>query len=82
MLRPGWRRARDPHWFALRRAVKRAAVVVPTNFAIGAEVVGNAQVATFAAFGSFALLLFANFTGGLATRAGAYLEPRGRRRRR
>jgi uncharacterized membrane protein YccC len=66
-----WLAARDPHWYALRRAA-RAAVIVPVNFAIGAEVIGNAQVATFAAFGSFALLLFANFAGGLAARAGAY----------
>jgi uncharacterized membrane protein YccC len=68
----GWLRAHDPNWFGVRRAV-RAAVVVPVNFAIGSEVIGNAQVATFAAFGSFALLLFVNFTGGLGTRAGAYL---------
>lgn len=67
-----WLRAHDPNWFGLRRAV-RAAVVVPVNFAIGSQVIGNAQVATFAAFGSFALLLFVNFTGALATRAGAYL---------
>ncbi len=67
-----WLAARDPRWFALRRAVK-AAVVVPANFAIGAEAIGNPQVATFAAFGSFALLLFTNFTGSLATRAAAYL---------
>jgi uncharacterized membrane protein YccC len=67
-----WLRSHDPGWFGLRRAV-RAAVVVPVNFAIGSEVIGNAQVATFAAFGSFALLLFVNFTGGLAARAGAYL---------
>jgi uncharacterized membrane protein YccC len=65
-------RVRDPHGVALRRAV-RAAVVVPIDFALGAEVIGNAQVATFAAFGSFALLLFAAFSGPLALRAGAYL---------
>ena len=69
----GWGalRARDPHGVALRRAV-RAAVVVPVNFAVGAEVIGNAQVATFAAFGSFALLLFTNFSGPLGLRAGSY----------
>jgi uncharacterized membrane protein YccC len=64
--------ARDPHGYALRRAV-RAAVAVPAIFAIGSEVIGNPQVATFAAFGSFALLLFVNFTGPLPTRALAYL---------
>ncbi len=67
-----WLRARDPTFAALRSAV-RAAVVVPVNFAIGSQLIGNAQVATFAAFGSFALLLFANFPGGRATRASAYL---------
>ena len=67
-----WLNAHDPGWFGVRRAV-RAAVVVPVVFAIGSEVIGNAQLATFAAFGSFAMLLFVNLTGGLLTRAGAYL---------
>ncbi|MDT4936434.1 MAG: hypothetical protein QOG80_105, partial [Pseudonocardiales bacterium] len=69
-----WRllRTRDPQWYAVRRAV-RAAVVVPTNFAIGFEVIRNAQVATFAAFGSFALLLFVNFPGSWIQRLGEYL---------
>ena len=67
----GWLRARDPHWNAVRRAA-RAAVVVPINFAIGSQVIGNAQVATFAAFGSFALLLFISFPGGRSARLGAY----------
>lgn len=70
MLR--WLRTRDPNWYALRRAL-RAAVVVPINFAIGSQLVGNAQVATFAAFGSFALLIFASFPGGRAARVGSYL---------
>ncbi|HVU90928.1 MAG TPA: hypothetical protein VHC23_01770, partial [Jatrophihabitans sp.] len=65
-------RARDPHGVALRRAV-RAAVIVPANFALGSEVIKDAQVATFAAFGSFALLLFAAFAGPLAVRFGAYV---------
>ena len=46
---------------------------MPAAFAIGSQAIGNAQVATFAAFGSFAMLLFANFTGDLASRAGGYL---------
>ena len=66
-----WWRARDPGGYALRRAI-RAAVVVPLNFAIGSQLIGQAPVATFAAFGSFALLLFANFPGGRATLAGSY----------
>ncbi len=69
MLR--WWQARDAGGYALRRAV-RAAVVVPLNFAIGSQLIGQAPVATFAAFGSFALLLFANFPGGRATLVGSY----------
>ncbi len=74
MLGRLWRRLRDkdPNWSAVGTA-GRAAVVVPINFAIGSQLVGNAQVATFAAFGSFALLLFANFPGTRAARSGAYL---------
>ncbi len=67
-----WLRARDPDWYTVKRAA-RGAVVVPVNFAIGSQVIGDAQVATFAAFGSFALLLFVNFRGGLAARAAEYL---------
>jgi uncharacterized membrane protein YccC len=62
---------RDPHLSTLKRAV-RVAVVMPLNFAIGWEVVGNAQVATLAAFGSFALLLFVEFPGNRTSRAAAY----------
>jgi uncharacterized membrane protein YccC len=67
-----WLRARDPGWTVLRRAA-RAAVVVPVNFAIGSQLIGSAPVATFAAFGSFALLLFAIFPGSLSTRIDSYL---------
>jgi len=63
--------ARDPSFYALRRAA-RAAVVVPITFAIGSQVVGNAQSATFAAFGAFALLLFVDFPGNRASRLAAY----------
>jgi uncharacterized membrane protein YccC len=68
-----WRllRTRDPNWFAVQRAV-RGAVVVPANFAISFEVIKSPQMATFAAFGSFALLLFVNFPGGRLQRAGEY----------
>ena len=71
----GWLKSRveahDPNWVTSKRAL-RAAVIVPINFAIGSQVIGNAQVATFAAFGSFALLIFASFPGGRASRFGAY----------
>ncbi|HEY8301091.1 MAG TPA: FUSC family protein [Jatrophihabitans sp.] len=63
--------AHDPKLSATKRAL-RATLVVPINFAIGSQLIGNAQVATFAAFGSFALLLFASFPGTRATRFGAY----------
>ncbi len=66
-----WFAAKDPRRTALKRAV-RAAVVIPINFAIGSELVGNPQVATLAAFGSFALLLFVEFPGNRASRAAAY----------
>jgi uncharacterized membrane protein YccC len=46
---------------------------VPAAFAIGSQVISDAQVATFAAFGAFAMLLFVGFSGDLAGRAGGYL---------
>ncbi len=52
---------------ALRRG-GRAAIVMPAMFALGTEVIGNAQVATFAAFGSFAMLLLVGFTGPMRER--------------
>ncbi|MFI5100545.1 MAG: FUSC family protein, partial [Actinomycetes bacterium] len=62
-----WLRSHDPGLAALRRA-GRTAVVMPALFALGDKVVGNAAVATFAAFGSFALLLFVDFTGPMRDR--------------
>jgi hypothetical protein len=47
---------------AALRAV-RATLVVSALFAFTSQVVGNVQMATFAAFGSFATLLFASFGG-------------------
>ncbi|HEY7049217.1 MAG TPA: FUSC family protein [Jatrophihabitantaceae bacterium] len=47
---------------AFLRAV-RATIVVPGLFAIAYEVVGNLQMATFAAFGGFATLVLASFGG-------------------
>ncbi len=60
MLR--WLRERDTDLRALRRAA-RTAIVMPAMFAIGDKVIGNPAVATFAAFGSFAMLLLVDFTG-------------------
>ncbi len=62
-----WLRAHDPGLAALRRAL-RAAVVMPAMFALGQQVIGNPTVATFAAFGSFAMLLLVDFSGPMADR--------------
>ncbi|HEY3753598.1 MAG TPA: FUSC family protein [Pseudonocardiaceae bacterium] len=58
--RPAW----FPVWSkaAAMRAV-RATVVIPLMFALAYEVIGDLQVATFAAFGSFATLVLAAFGG-------------------
>lgn len=63
----GWYAARDRGLLALRRA-GRCALVMPAMFAFGSKVVGNAQFATYAAFGSFALLLLVDFGGPLRAR--------------
>ncbi|MDQ1749950.1 MAG: hypothetical protein QOE71_1006 [Pseudonocardiales bacterium] len=62
-----WLRERDRGWGALRRA-GRTAVVMPATFALGEKVIGNATIATFAAFGSFALLLLVDFSGPMRDR--------------
>jgi uncharacterized membrane protein YccC len=67
-----WLHARDPDLAALRRA-GRAAIVMPTMFAIGSEVLDNADLATFAAFGSFAMLLLVDFGGPIIDRVLSYV---------
>jgi uncharacterized membrane protein YccC len=62
-----WLARRDRGFGALRRAA-RTAIVTPALFAIGMEWIGNADVATFAAFGSFAMLLLVDFSGPLRER--------------
>lgn len=42
--------------------------MLPALFALGDKVMGNPQLATFAAFGSFALLLLVDFTGPMRER--------------
>lgn len=66
----GWLRARDAGLSALRRAA-RTAIVMPALFAFGAQVVGDPTLATFAAFGSFAMLLLADFGGSMRDRLAA-----------
>lgn len=65
-------RARDPDLYALHRAV-RVAVVMPSAFAFSFEVIGNPTLATFAAFGCFAMLLFVDFPGNWSGRLTGYL---------
>jgi len=62
-----WLGQRDRGFAALRRAT-RAAIIMPAMFAVGDKVIGNPQVATFAAFGSFAMLLLVDFGGSMAER--------------
>ena len=62
-----WLRAHDRDFAALRRAA-RTAIVMPALFALGVEVIANPIVATFAAFGSFAMLLLVDFRGALRDR--------------
>jgi uncharacterized membrane protein YccC len=62
----------DPRLVALHRAV-RAAIVNPAIFAVTLLVIRDLQVATFAVFGCFALLVMADFGGHRPARAVAYV---------
>jgi hypothetical protein len=62
-----WLLAHDPGYSALRRAT-RAALIMPAMFALGDVVIGNPLVATFAAFGSFAMLLLVDYGGTIRDR--------------
>ena len=62
-----WLGQRDRGFAALRRAT-RTAIIMPALFALGDKVIGNPQLATFAAFGSFAMLLLVDFGGPMAER--------------
>jgi uncharacterized membrane protein YccC len=62
-----WLGQRDRDFAALRRA-GRAAIVMPALFALGDKVIVNPALATFAAFGSFAMLLLVDFGGSLRER--------------
>jgi uncharacterized membrane protein YccC len=61
----------DPRGVALHRAT-RAAIVNPAVFAFSLLVIRDVQVATFAVFGCFGLLVMADFGGPRRTRAVAY----------
>ncbi len=62
-----WLGQRDRGFAALRRAT-RTAIIMPAMFALGDKVIGNPQLATFAAFGSFAMLLLVDFGGRMVER--------------
>jgi uncharacterized membrane protein YccC len=62
-----WLREHDRGFSALRRAT-RTAIVMPLMFALGDKVIGNPALATFAAFGSFAMLLLVDFQGPIVER--------------
>jgi uncharacterized membrane protein YccC len=62
-----WLRHHDPGYIALRRA-GRTAIVMPAVFAISIEVLDNATVALFAAFGAIALLMLVEFGGRMRNR--------------
>ncbi|MFI5695018.1 FUSC family protein [Kribbella sp. NPDC051586] len=69
----GWLRGRDGGLAATRRAA-RTAVVMPVLFALCAEVLRAPVVATFAAFGAFAMLLLVDFTGSTVQRLRAQVQ--------
>ncbi|MEU3985107.1 FUSC family protein [Streptomyces sp. NPDC026672] len=67
-----WLREHDPQFAATRRAA-RTALVMPSLFALCVEVIGSPTMATFAAFGSFSMLLLTDFSGPLTQRLRAQL---------
>jgi uncharacterized membrane protein YccC len=58
---------------AALKSAARAAIVITGVFAFADKVIGNPTTALFGAFGSFALLVLAQFTGPPRTRLLAYL---------
>ncbi|MFE4497026.1 FUSC family protein [Streptomyces niveus] len=59
--------ARDHGLLVLRRA-GRTAIVMPGTFAFCDQVIGNPEMALFAAFGSFAMLMLVGFGGPMRQR--------------
>src|SRR5438093_5040480 len=62
----------DPQLASLKSAA-RAAIVMPAVFAVADKVIQDPQTAIFAAFGSFAILVFVDFSGPLRSRFVAYV---------
>ena len=67
-----WLTTKDPDLLVIKRSV-RAAIVMPSAFAIAHVCFADPQVSLFAAFGSFALLLLVEFTGPPRARLLSYL---------
>ena len=67
-----WVRKKDPDLLAVKRSI-RAAVIMPTVFALTHALFANPQVSLFGAFGSFALLLLVDFPGPTRTRLLSYV---------
>jgi uncharacterized membrane protein YccC len=62
----------DPERASLKRAA-RAAIVMPAVFAFADNVIGQPQTTVFSAFGSFSVLVLADFEGAPRARLKAYL---------
>ncbi|MFE3168441.1 FUSC family protein [Streptomyces sp. NPDC059224] len=62
-----WLRDRDPDLAATRRA-GRTALVMPALFALSGEVFHNPTMASFAAFGTFSMLLLVDYSGSMVER--------------
>ncbi|MFG2125539.1 FUSC family protein [Streptomyces sp. NPDC048710] len=67
-----WLRSHDPELAATRRAA-RTALVMPALFALCTQVFHSSAMATFAAFGSFSMLLLVEFTGPMVQRLRAHV---------
>ncbi|MDX6522460.1 MAG: hypothetical protein QOF08_3065 [Gaiellales bacterium] len=72
-MRTRWLSISDPGFASLRSAA-RAAIVIPCVFAFADKVIADVQFATFAAFGSFAMLVLVEFGGRARSRLIAYLS--------
>jgi uncharacterized membrane protein YccC len=64
--------AHDPDRASLKSAV-RAAIFIPAVFAFADNVIGNPQTTIFSAFGSFSILVLADFEGSPLKRLTAYI---------
>jgi uncharacterized membrane protein YccC len=62
-----WLTRHDPNYLALRRGA-RTSIVLSGLFALCFEIFHNSQMATYAAFGSLALLMLVDFAGPMRAR--------------